>query len=175
MTLIIRKLRYDDPAIISGAFARIGWEKPVSQYRACFHQQTAGESTVLVAEIDQQFAGYLKIAWKPEYALFAEKGIPEIQDLNVLPEFRRRRVASKLMDQAEELVARISPDVGIGVGLHPGYNAAQRMYVLRGYVPDGQGVTWKGDYITEGQRIVADDDLVMHLTKRLKEPNSWDR
>ena len=92
---------------------------------------------------------------------------PEIQDLNVLPHFRRRGVATALMDKAEALIAERSENVAIGVGLHPGYNAAQRLYVLRGYVPDGKGVTWHGKYIEEGQKLIADDDLVLHFTKTL--------
>jgi hypothetical protein len=55
--------------------------------------------------------------------------------------------------------------VGIGVGLHPGYNAAQRMYVLRGYAPDGQGVAYDTRYVAEGELVRFDDDLVLYLTK----------
>ena len=167
MSVSIRRLREDDASVISTAFSRLGWSKPITQYQAYYRQQEEGSATVLVAEVDGQFAGYLKIEWKPEYPPFAEQSIPEIQDLNVLPEFRRRGVASALMDHAEKTVARVSPEVGIGVGLHPGYNVAQRMYVRRGYVPDGRGVTWGGEFITEYQPVVADDDLVLHLTKRL--------
>jgi hypothetical protein len=56
---------------------------------------------------------------------------------------------------------------GIGVGLHPGYNEAQRMYVKRGYIPDGRGVTYRNRYVEEGMQVVLDDDLVLHLTKRI--------
>jgi GNAT superfamily N-acetyltransferase len=100
-----------------------------------------------------------------EYKYFREHNIPEIQDLNVLPTYRRRGIATALMDEAETIAKEHGPIVGIGVGLHPGYNAAQRMYVLRGYVPDGRGVTWRDNYIKEGQELMADDDLVLHLTK----------
>ncbi len=65
--------------------------------------------------------------------------IPEIQDLNVLPPFRRKGIATMLLDRAEAEVACRSDVVGIGVGLHPGYNDAQRLYVKRGYIPDGLG------------------------------------
>lgn len=34
------------------------------------------------------------------------------------------------------MAAETSDTVCLGVGLHSGYGAAQRMYVLRGYVPD---------------------------------------
>jgi hypothetical protein len=57
--------------------------------------------------------------------------------------------------------------VGIGVGLHPGYNVAQRLYVKRGYIPDGRGITYHNRYVEEGMKVVLDDDLVLHLTKTI--------
>jgi GNAT superfamily N-acetyltransferase len=89
--------------------------------------------------------------------------------LNVLPPFGRQGIASQLLEQAEAIVAERGDRVGIGVGFHPGYNMAQRMYVLRGYVPDARGVSWKGNYIEERQQIVADDELVLHLVKALRD------
>lgn len=160
--LSIRTLRSNDAEPISQAFEKMGWNKPVEQYQRYYSSQQEERIIVLVAESDGVFAGYLVINWHPEYASF-----PEIQDLNVLPRFRRRGIATTLMDKAEALIAQRSDRVAIGVGLHPGYNAAQRMYVLRGYVPDGKGVTWRGNYIKEGQELVADDDLVLHFAKEL--------
>ena len=167
MEVEIRTLKEDDAERISAAFAAVGWRKPVAQYLRYLDEQAAGAAVVLVADLGGGFAGYLKVAWRSGYAPFAEAGIPEIQDLNVLPEHRRRGVASRLMDRAEALIAERSGEAGIGVGLHPGYNAAQRMYVLRGYVPDARGVTWRGARVAEGQTVVMDDDRVLHLTKRL--------
>jgi hypothetical protein len=40
------------------------------------------------------------------------------------------------------LVAERSDVVGLGVGLYPDYGTAQRMYVRRGYLPDGRGVIY---------------------------------
>jgi hypothetical protein len=62
-------------------------------------------------------------------------------------------------------VARHSSVVGIGVGLHPGYNVAQQLYVGRGYVPDGRGVSYRDRYILEGEHVVLDDELLLHFTK----------
>jgi Acetyltransferase (GNAT) domain len=64
------------------------------------------------------------------------------QDLNILRQFRRQGIASHLLDRVEAEVARHSGVVGIGVGFYPGYNAAQRLYVRRGYVPDGRMAGW---------------------------------
>lgn len=162
MHLSIRKLHNNDAEIISNAFAKIGWHKPVEQYQKYYTRQENESIVVLVAELGGIFCGYLLINWHPEYA-----SCPEIQDLNVLPQFRRRGIATALMNKAEALISERSDHVAIGVGLHPGYNAAQRMYVLRGYAPDGQGVTWRGEYIEEGQELIADDDLVLHFIKDL--------
>lgn len=164
----IRSLQESDAEMISEAFAQMNRNKPVEQYQQYLREQAARKMIVLVAELNGEFAGYLKIVWQPDYPYFKANNTPEIQDLNVLLKYRRKGVATTLMDEAESIIAEKSPVVGIGVGLHPGYNAAQRMYVLRGYVPDAQGVVWKDDYIEEGQQIIADDDLVLHLTKNLK-------
>ena len=103
----------------------------------------------------------------PEYPYFRDNGIPEIEDLNVLDHLRRRGIASALMDEAERRIGEKSRVAGIGVGLHPGYNAAQRMYVLRAYVPDGRGVAYNHRYVQEGERVPFDDDLVLYFTKEL--------
>ncbi len=163
----IRALKESDPETISHAFRNIGWGKPVAQYRRYLAEQAAGNRICQVATVAGQFAGYVTVNWKPPYTAFAELNIPEIQDLNVLPEFRRKGIGTRLLDWAEEEIALRSDIAGIGVGLHPGYNAAQRLYVKRGYVPDGRGVTYRNRYVEEGMQVAMDDDLILHLTKRL--------
>lgn len=76
-------------------------------------------------------------------------------------------LATALMDAVEELAAERSTKVGIGVGLHPGYAAAQRMYARRGYAPDGNPLTYDDSPVVEGQVVPLDDDLIMHLVKEL--------
>ena len=163
----IRLMAQPDPAVIAAAFAQIGWNKPEPRFRQYLNEQLSGTRTCFVAFVDEQFAGYLTVNWRPSYPGFAEQNIPEIQDLNVLPQFHRQGIASRLLDRAEAEVAPRSLIVGIGAGLHPGYNAAQRLYVLRGYVPDARGVTWRDRYVQEGERVVLDDDLILHFTKQL--------
>jgi len=168
----IRPLNESDAEIISAAFQGIGWGKPVAQYQRYLAEQAAGSRMCFVSTIDGQFAGYVTVNWTPTYSLFAEQKIPEIQDLNVLPGFRRKGVGTRLLDRAEEEIALRSSVAGIGFGLHPGYNAAQRLYVKRGYIPDGLGVTYRNQYVEEGMQVVFDDDLVLHLTKHLPQPVS---
>ena len=166
-TIQIRLLEESDPRSIAAAFKKMGWKKPETQYRRYLQEQMAGTRTCFVATVDRQFAGYVTVNWRPAYAGFADLNIPEIQDLNVPMTYRRRGIASRLLDRAEAEVARRSGIVGIGVGLHPGYNAAQRLYVKRGYIPDARGITYRECFVEEGACVVLDDDLVMHFTKQL--------
>jgi GNAT superfamily N-acetyltransferase len=163
----IRALNDDDLGTISAAFTGIGAGKSVAQYQRYLAEQLAGTRACFVATLDRQFAGYVTVNWAPTYCAFVEQQIPEIQDLNVLPEFRRKGIATRLLDRAEEEISGRSSVAGIGVGLHPGYNQAQRLYAKRGYVPDGRGVTYRDRYVEEGASVVLDDDLVLHLTKCL--------
>ena len=164
----VRSLLEEDPALISTAFDQIGWNKPAAQYEAYLREQEAGDRPVLVAVVSDAFAGYVTVRWQPEYAPFLEAGIPEIQDLNVLPRYRRRGIGTALMDGAEELVQERSTTVGIGVGMYPDYGNAQRLYVLRGYVPDGRGLTYNGQVLDPMESTVNDDELVLYLTKTLE-------
>ena len=171
--LVIRLLNDHDPKVISAAFERMGWSKPEAQYRQYLEEQLAGTRTCFIAMVDGQFAGYVTVNWRPSYPGFSERNIPEIQDLNVLRRFRRQGIASRLLDRAEVEAARHSGIVGIGVGLHPGYNVAQRLYGARGFVPDGRGVTYRNRYVEEGASVSLDDYLVLHFTKQLRAEPSY--
>jgi GNAT superfamily N-acetyltransferase len=166
----IRPMRADDPEVISAAFVAVGWDKPVSQFEAFLLDQEAGRRDVLVATIEiddvERIAGYVTVRWQSPYAPF--NGIPEIQDFNVLPAYRRRGLGSRMMDLAEQLVAERSDVVGIGVGLYPDYGTAQRMYVRRGYMPDGRGVIYDHRQVSPGEMVRLDDDAVLMFTKSLR-------
>jgi GNAT superfamily N-acetyltransferase len=163
----IRTMLDDDAFVISGAFEALGWNKPVAQYVRYLDEQRQGRRACWVAHLDGYFAGYATLDWEPEYRALVGRGIPEIQDLNVLPEFRRRGVASLLLDHAESATQTRAPAVAVAVGLHPGYNAAQVLYARRGFAPDGCGVTYRNRYVQEGETVRLDDDFVIHLVKSL--------
>ncbi|WP_112242257.1 hypothetical protein [Kribbella monticola] len=60
---VIRALRDDDPEIIAAAMAAIGWNKPLSQYEKYLAQQRDGVRSVLVATVDDEYAGYVTVNW----------------------------------------------------------------------------------------------------------------
>jgi GNAT superfamily N-acetyltransferase len=165
--LTIRPLEGPDVAPISAAFRGLGWNKPRSQYERYLSEHQEGIRTIFVAFSGRDFAGYVTIDWRPSYPPFRADGIPEIQDFNVLPRFRRRGIGTRLMDEAEQKVSERSSIVGIGVGMTPDYGAAQRLYALRGYIPDGKGVMRHHRPVGRGDRITVDDALVFYMTKSL--------
>ena len=164
----IRTLVQADASALSAAFAAIGWSKPVETFVRYASEAEAGTRENWVATVGGEMAGYVTLCWDPHYPGIAGRGIPEVQDLNVLPQFRRRGIASALLDLAEGVAAKRSTVVAIGVGLHPGYNAAQVLYVKRGYVPDGLGVSYGDRFVQEGETMPFDDSLNLHFTKELK-------
>jgi GNAT superfamily N-acetyltransferase len=160
--LLIRLLESKDIAQMAKA-----WNKPASQYAQYFMEQEQGIRAIYLAFVEEQFAGYLTICWTSGYEPFRSEKIPEIVDFNILPKFRRQGIGSQLMNTAEAEIAKMSSVAGIGVGMDPDYGAAQRLYVLRGYVPDGRGLHYHGRHIRYGEEITVDDSLALYLTKEL--------
>jgi GNAT superfamily N-acetyltransferase len=165
--LEVHQLCEADIAILVDGFARHNWDKPELLFKDYLKDQEAGTRQVWVAFLENDLAGYATLYWRSGYRPFATKGIPEIMDLNVLPPFRKQGIGTKLIDIAEENALKRSPLIGIGVGLYDGYGDAQKLYVKRGYIPDGLGPTYRYTKLNYGQSVVVDDDLVMWFTKRL--------
>jgi GNAT superfamily N-acetyltransferase len=166
--LLFSPLAQSDLVEIAEAFRALGWDKPQLQYETYLREQAAGYRTVLVARDKGIFAGYVTLVWDSRYPGFQHLNIPEIVDLNVLPAFRRRGIGASLMKQAELLAAnRGHEDVGLGVGLLADYGSAQRLYIRLGYMPDGRGLYSGNSPAQFGEGIIANDDLVLYLSKKL--------
>lgn len=143
--------------------ARWPWPRPggfvASLIQTCTH--------FVACDTSGRYLGHCHIR-QSTYPPFLKAEIPEIADLSVMPDSRRLGAATSLLDAAEAHATLTSATVGIGVGLYDAYGPAQRLYVQRGYVPDGTGV-WSGsNNVAGGQVVEVDDDLVMYLTKSLR-------
>jgi GNAT superfamily N-acetyltransferase len=166
--LRLRPLLERDAVPISAAFAANGSSKPAHGYLEYVSEQRCGIRQCWIALLDGEFTGHVTLHWNPLYAGIAGKGIPEIQDLNVLPAYRRRGIASRLLDQAERAAAARARRVAIGVGCHPRHLPAQRLYLQRGYIPDGLGATYDDQYVQADEITRFDDQLVIHFEKVLE-------
>lgn len=143
--------------------------KAADYFARCLEEQAAGRRLVFVAGQDGNAAtGYGMLNFNPQYALYKRLGIPEIQDLNVVPEARKQGLATAIIQRCETLAReRGCEHMGISVGLYPDYGPAQRLYVKLGYIPDGYGVTYDRQTVRPGEMRPVDDDLCLMMVKAL--------
>lgn len=166
--ILIRDMQQSDAQKITDEEIAQGWDDDISKYKMRLKHQAEGKSISLVAEYDGNVAGYINIYPDSEWGAFANKGYSEIVDFGVLEKYRRNGVGSKLMDIAEQTAMKYSDTVYLGVGMHYGYGSAQRMYVKRGYIPDGTGVWYKDKVCEQYADCCNDDDLILYLSKKLR-------
>jgi GNAT superfamily N-acetyltransferase len=165
----VRLMLPADVESIPRAFAAAGWPgKEADLYRRYLSEQDRGARSVRVATAGTECLGYVTVLWDSRYVPFRDNGIPEISDLNVLPQYRRQRVGTALMDAAESVIAERSVTAGLGVGLYADYAAAHRMYLKRGYLPDGQGIAYEFKPVAPGTTVRVDDDLNLMMTRLLR-------
>lgn len=165
--ILVRDMQQSDAQIITDEEIAQGWHVNVEKYEMRLLHHAQGKSVSLVAEYNGNVAGYINVYPDSQQGAFANQGYTEIVDFGVLVKYRRNGIGSKLMDVAEQIASEHSDLVYLGVGMHNGYGSAQRMYVKRGYIPDGTGV-WYGDKVCEQYADCCnDDDLVLYMSKRL--------
>jgi GNAT superfamily N-acetyltransferase len=144
------------------------FDKEEGYFERCLEEQSQGKRDVLMAFREGRAAGYAMLSWQPQYPLYRKLQIPEIQDLNVITAFRRQGIATTLIEECEKRAKAKSCDhIGISVGLFANYGPAQRLYVKRGYVPDGYGVTYDRVTVTPGEIRPVDDNLCLMMIKDL--------
>jgi [ribosomal protein S18]-alanine N-acetyltransferase len=125
-------------------------------------QRGAEHSTYLVAWEHAQPVGHAHIDWNETHL-----GLPEIQDVFVLPEHRRRGIASRLTVAAED-EARRRGSVRISLSVSQEQNpAAKLLYEKLGYTDAGvEPVRVLGQITIRGRPLDVDDTLV-YLVKEL--------
>lgn len=166
--ILIRTMQPDDAQVITDAEIAQGWDAKAEKYEKRFRDQEAGAAVALVAEYKGCVAGYINVYPDAKSGAFGGQGYPEIVDFGVLEKYRRNGIGTKLMETAERIAAEYADIVYLGVGLHSGYGSAQRMYVKRGYIPDGTGVWFEDKPCEPYGNCRNDDELVLYLSKNLR-------
>jgi GNAT superfamily N-acetyltransferase len=123
---------------------------------------TGEASTYLVAWDGGEPVGHAHIAWTGTHL-----GVPEIQDVFVLPERRRQGIASQLTRAAEaQARTRGWETISLSVS-QEGNQSARRLYAKLGYIEGATDpVRVSGVIVLRGQPLEVDDTLV-YLMKRL--------
>ena len=165
-TCSIRKMQESDIKNLSRGFISQGWPSREEILTRYFKEQESGEREVLVAEVEGAVAGYITILPCAKQGPFAGMA-PELSDFNVFEPFQNQGIGNLLMEEAEKRVKLVSDKVTLGVGLHSGYGPAQRLYIKRGYIPDGTGVWYQNHQ--PAMNAVCEDigELVLYLSKNL--------
>ena len=166
MNCTIRNMIESDIKDLSRGFISQGWpgrEEILTRY---FKEQESGEREVLIADLTSAVAGYITILPDAKQGPFAGMA-PELSDFNVFEPFQNQGIGNLLLEEAEKRVRLISDKVTLGVGLHSGYGPAQRLYIKRGYIPDGTGVWYQNHQ--PAMNAVCEDigELVLYLSKNL--------
>jgi ribosomal protein S18 acetylase RimI-like enzyme len=167
--ITIRSMKYKDAQSIYNTLLEQKWHPNLEVYDEYYKDQELKKKYVFVAEYEGNIAGYTTLLTKTTKGPFAKYEYPEIVDLCVFEKHQNKGIANKILDVAENIASEINDNVTLSVGMHSGYGAAQRIYVKRGYVPDGSGV-WYNDKQLEqySEECRNDDSLVLHFSKQFR-------
>jgi ribosomal protein S18 acetylase RimI-like enzyme len=123
---------------------------------------------LLIARHEKKAVGFGILNFEPKYSLYQKLNIPEIQDLNVIPDMRRQGIGTALIAAFEEVAVDQGVEhIGISVGMTKDYGPAQRLYSKLGYIPDGNGITYDREPIDVNRSYPVDDDLCLMMVKEL--------
>lgn len=164
--IAIRKMIESDCRDIDEQFIQQGWGSRREVLSNYLKEQEAKQRKVYVALFRGNVAGYVTVVPLAKEGPFKGK-YPEIVDFNVFEKFQKQGVGKQLLDKAECSAKAFSTIITLGVGLHKGYGPAQRIYVKRGYVPDGSGVWFNNINCEMNESCQNNDDLVLYLSKEL--------
>ena len=164
----VRSMVPEDAKILYDTYLSYGWHPEIETYESYYREQEGGVRLVFIAEYDGDVKGQCTLVLHPSEGPWGGKGIPEIVDLTVFFDIHGKGIGTKLLDVAESEASKISDTVFLAVGVHSGYGPAQRIYVKRGYIPDGSGVWYQGKVLDQYAPCVNDDDLLLFMSKSLK-------
>ncbi|GMK44289.1 N-acetyltransferase [Paenibacillus glycanilyticus] len=158
----------DEAEMLNKEFAaHFPWYRQGDYYIRCLEENRAGKRITLMAFYGEELAGCCHLIYESKYPYFAERHIPEVNDLSVFQEYRKKGIASKLLDELERKTSESFKYIGLGVGLYKDYGNAQRLYGKRGYVMDGNGLTYNNVKVKPGTDVFVDDELLVYMVKEL--------
>ena len=155
----IRKMTYDDIPLICKADNDES-ESNIEYLKNNLDNQDNNKCSALLALYNNQIAGC-------KWGGLKNQGLPSVVDLIVFEAYRRKGIATALMDSAEREARSINSKIYLDVCLNSEYGPAQCFYIRRGYVPDGAGVYYEQEVLSINSPCFNDDELTLCLVKKL--------
>lgn len=166
----IREMKATDISILAETFC-FPWttkQQTNEKWSKYFQEHEQQKRTVYLLVKNKHVVGYASLLYFSEYSHFRKNDISEINDVWIHENFRNQGLGKVLIEHLENAAFKKGyKQIGLGVGLYRDYGSAQRLYYKLGYIPDGNGVTYKGIYVVPGQQYPVDDDLIFWLLKKL--------
>ena len=162
----IRKMTYDDIPLICKADNDES-ESNIEYLKNNLDNQDNNKCSALLALYNNQIAGYVFLYYECKWGGLKNQGLPSVVDLIVFEAYRRKGIATALMDFAEREARSINSKIYLDVCLNSEYGPAQCFYIRRGYVPDGAGVYYEQEVLSLNSPCINDDELTLCLVKKL--------
>ncbi len=165
----VRSLQQQDIGLLAElVFPWSTKQKTVDLWTRYWEEQKKGIRFACILEHEGKIAGYGHLLLHSEHPPFQRSNVPEICDLWIFDNYRKKGMGTLLMTHLEQLARQKGyRTVGIGVGLYQDYGPAQKLYFQLGYQPNGEGITYKHSHVIPGKNYPVDDDLLLWLTKDL--------
>jgi ribosomal protein S18 acetylase RimI-like enzyme len=123
------------------------WTTPqitLQKWQQYYKDQESGNRTAFIIEKENSIIGYASLLSTSQYPFFLDNQITEINDIWIKKEKRGQGFGSTLIKYLEKMAQEEGfKKIGIDVGLYADYGLAQKLYFKLGYIPDGNGITYK--------------------------------
>lgn len=143
-------------------------EQHLRRLAGFWQEAEQGGRLIWAAWDGKRLAGQITLQHESQYPPFRKHAIPEIVDLWVHPQDRGRGTGRRLLQHAIAHARDAGRKaIGLGVGVTASFGAAQRLYVLEGFVPDGSGLWVNGRQPHADETVSLQDNVLMMWVKTL--------
>lgn len=147
-------------------FAQLGKEGTRALWNKQYQEHEAGERHVCVIMQNDRIVGYGSLLAESAYEPFFESDVFEIADIMVAESARQQGLATLLITYFESIAQDEEITyVGMGVGVDARSGAAHCLCARLGYLPDGAGMTYKGQPVVPGKSYPIDEHARLWFIK----------
>ena len=126
------------------------WHKTRKQFIDYLAKQDRSESKLIIATTEvNKIVGYANVFWQSRINWHRIEEIPEIVDLNVITEYHRKEVATRMIYYLEKLILEKGiSTVGIAVEPTSDYLPANKLHLKLGYKKEKENAFIDGEEVS---------------------------